>query len=54
MNEFEKITELLMSYVEDGSIKYRETIINGLENAPDALNDVLTGKNFGKQLIKIN
>ena len=54
MNEFEKTTELLMKYVEDGSIKYRETIINGLENAPDALNDVLTGKNFGKQLIKIN
>ena len=54
MNEFEKITHLLMNHVEDGSIKYRETIVNGLENAPNALNDVLSGKNFGKQLIKIN
>ena len=54
MNEFEKTTQILMKYVEDGSINYRETIINGLENAPDALNDVLSGKNFGKQLIKIN
>ena len=54
MNEFEKTTHILMKHVEDGSIKYRETIVNGLENAPDALNDVLSGKNFGKQLIKIN
>ena len=54
MNEFEKTTHILMKHVEDGSIKYRETILNGLENAPDALNDVLSGKNFGKQLIKIN
>ena len=54
MNEFEKTTHILMKYVEDGSVKYRETIVNGLENAPNALNDVLSGKNFGKQLIKIN
>ena len=54
MNEFEKTTHILMKHVEDGSVKYRETIVNGLENAPNALNDVLTGKNFGKQLIKIN
>jgi NADPH-dependent curcumin reductase CurA len=54
MNEFEKTTHILMKHVEDGSIKYRETIVNGLENAPSALNDVLSGKNFGKQLIKIN
>ena len=25
----------------------------GFENAPQALRDVLTGKNFGKQLIEI-
>ena len=54
MNEFEKTTHILMKHVEDGSIKYRETIVNGLKNAPNALNDVLSGKNFGKQLIKIN
>ena len=54
MNEFEKTTHILMKHVEDCSIKYRETIVNGLKNAPNALNDVLSGKNFGKQLIKIN
>ena len=54
MNEFEKTTHILMKHVEDGTLKYRETIVNGLENAPNALNDVLSGKNFGKQLIKIN
>ena len=34
-------------------IKYKETITEGFENAPQALRDVLTGKNFGKQIIKI-
>ena len=29
------------------------TITNGFENAPQALRDVLTGKNFGKQIIEI-
>jgi NADPH-dependent curcumin reductase CurA len=36
----------------DGSLKYKETITEGFENAPQALRDVLSGKNFGKQLIK--
>ena len=34
-------------------IKYEETITEGFENAPQGLRDVLSGKNFGKQLIKV-
>ncbi len=40
-------------WVADGKIKYREQIVEGLENAPEALNDVLTGKNFGKMIVHI-
>ncbi len=36
-----------------GGLKYRETIVDGLENAPQALLDVLRGHNFGKQLVRL-
>ena len=34
------------------SIKYREDIAEGLENAPQAFMGLLKGKNFGKQLVR--
>jgi len=37
----------------DGLIKYREDIVDGLENAPMALMGMLEGKNFGKLLIRV-
>jgi NADPH-dependent curcumin reductase len=39
--------------VRSGKIKYRETIAQGLENAPRAFIGMLKGENFGKQLVKI-
>ena len=39
--------------ISEGRIKYEETITEGFENAPQGLRDVLSGKNFGKQLIKV-
>ena len=35
-------------------LKWRETIRNGLENAPQALIDLLHGENFGKMLIRVS
>jgi hypothetical protein len=43
----------LMSYVADGKLKYRESIVEGLDNAPRALIALLKGENFGKQLVRI-
>ncbi len=40
-------------WVADGSLAYRETVINGLENAPDALAMVLDGSNFGKMIVRV-
>ena len=53
MNEWEKATKEILELVENEKMKYRETITKGFENAPQALRDVLTGKNFGKQIIEI-
>ena len=53
LNKFEKTTAILHEYIKSGDIKYKETITSGFENAPQALRDVLSGKNFGKQIIKI-
>ena len=53
MNEWLQATEEILKLVESEKIKYRETITKGFENAPQALRDVLTGKNFGKQIIEI-
>ena len=39
--------------VAGGKLKYRETIANGLEAAPEAFLGLLKGRNFGKQLVKL-
>ncbi len=36
-----------------GKLKYRETVAQGLENAPKAFIGLLKGQNFGKQLVKL-
>jgi len=43
----------LVKWVEQGKIKYRETIANGIENAPSAFIGMLKGANVGKQLVKL-
>ncbi|MEN0649311.1 NADP-dependent oxidoreductase [Caldifermentibacillus hisashii] len=44
----------LAKWVSEGKLKYRETIIDGLENAPDAFIDLFYGKNIGKQLVRVS
>jgi len=39
--------------VASGKLKYRETIAQGIEAAPEAFIGLLKGKNFGKQLVKL-
>src|SRR3989441_11936085 len=43
----------LGGYYAEGKLKYRESVVQGLENAPRGLVDLLNGKNFGKQLVKL-
>jgi NADPH-dependent curcumin reductase len=39
--------------VASGKLRYRESVVNGLESAPDGLIALLAGRNFGKQLVKL-
>ncbi|TAK82861.1 MAG: NADP-dependent oxidoreductase [Betaproteobacteria bacterium] len=43
----------LAGYLAQGKLKYRESVIEGLENAPAGLIGLLKGSNFGKQLVKL-
>ena len=44
----------LAGHVAAGHLKWRETIREGLENAPQGLVDLLHGENFGKMLIRLD
>jgi len=48
----EAIAELA-GWAAAGQLKNQVDIVNGLENAPDALRRLFTGENLGKQLVKI-
>lgn len=43
----------LATLVAQKKLHYRESIVEGLEQAPEALMGLLQGKNFGKQIVKI-
>jgi NADPH-dependent curcumin reductase CurA len=43
----------LGTLVATGKLKYRETIAQGIEAAPEAFLGLLKGRNFGKQLVKL-
>lgn len=43
----------LAAWASEGKIKIQVDVVEGLENAPDALRGLFTGENLGKQLVKI-
>jgi len=43
----------LARWVREGRLKYREDILDGIEQAPDAIAGLYRGENLGKRLIRI-
>jgi len=43
----------LAAWLREGKIKYRETVVDGLENAPRAFIGLFGGENLGKQLVRV-
>jgi NADPH-dependent curcumin reductase CurA len=50
---YQKAVARLTRWVSEGKIKYHETVVEGLANAPRALIELFHGRNLGKQLIKL-
>ncbi|SLN36594.1 NADP-dependent oxidoreductase [Ruegeria meonggei] len=50
---YEEFRRDMMGWLQDGSIKYKEHMVDGLENAPDAFNQLLSGGNFGKMVVNV-
>jgi NADPH-dependent curcumin reductase CurA len=44
----------MSGWVADGSVRYREDVVDGLENAPEAFRGLLAGRNFGKLLVRVS
>jgi len=44
----------LARWVQEGKLKYRETVAEGIENAVSAFLGMLRGENIGKQLVRIS
>ncbi len=51
--KFAAATTELVGWVMEGKIKTRETLVDGLEQAPAALNQLFEGNNVGKLLVKL-
>ena len=43
----------LAALIAAGKLKYRESVVEGIDNAPQGFIDLLQGRNFGKQLVRI-
>ncbi|QFU81916.1 NADP-dependent oxidoreductase [Natronorubrum aibiense] len=43
----------LSRFIRDGDLEYRENVVEGFENAPDAFLGLFKGENIGKQLVKV-
>ena len=52
-HEYDLALERMTNWIRSGQIKYKEDIQEGFENIPSTLQRLFTGKNFGKQLLKM-
>ena len=52
-NRFGVATEQLSEWVASGDLSHRETVVEGLSNAPDAFLGLFSGDNIGKQVVQV-
>ncbi|KMV35791.1 NADP-dependent oxidoreductase [Franconibacter pulveris 1160] len=53
-HRIEEFRHAMEPWVKEGKVHYREQVVEGLENAPQAFIGLLQGKNFGKLVIRID
>jgi len=52
--DFKEAYVNLSQFVQDGELKFEETIHEGIEKVPDAFLGLFKGENIGKQLVKVS
>jgi NADPH-dependent curcumin reductase CurA len=50
---FDQGLRQMAQWLQEGKLKYRENVVEGIENAPRAFIGMLKGENIGKQLVKV-
>ncbi|GAA6162061.1 NADP-dependent oxidoreductase [Ruegeria sp. HU-ET01832] len=50
---YQEFVRDMTGWLKDGSVSYKEHVVDGLENAPEAFNQLLAGGNFGKMVVKV-
>ncbi len=53
-DRYPEFLEQMSTWVQEGKVKFREDIVDGLENAPKAFIGLLEGKNFGKLIVRVS
>ena len=52
-SRFPEAIKQLASWLKDGKLTYKETIVDGFDNIPQAFIDLFEGKNQGKMIVKV-
>ncbi len=52
-NQYPEFNQQMSEWLKDRKIKYKEHMVQGLDNTINAFNGMLKGKNFGKVVVKI-
>ncbi len=53
-DRFDEFLAQMSTWVAEGKIRYREDVVEGLENAPRAFMGLLEGRNFGKLVVRVS
>lgn len=52
-DRYDKFLEFVLPHIREGKVKYVEDIVEGLESGPSALVGLYSGRNIGKQVVKV-
>jgi NADPH-dependent curcumin reductase CurA len=53
-HRYNEFAQDMQTWLSAGKIHYREHVVEGIENTVSAFNNMLSGNNFGKTVVKIN